>query len=304
MPKVIEHIAYSKIVIADLSEKKPNVLYELGLSRVFHKDSTIVICNQNKTPLADIPADIVGTNIIFYDTTDTTVFGTARKKLTATIKALHTGDINPSPNHVYQFTNIPGDHLMEVLTTKTTHSSGQSDQQLAILQSTITDFETIPSSVLQYRDKDKPVQEIRPQSDPTDEEDFWQLFLEYSKNDSSQYSGSKLVDTLREHAKKNDSKAFKEFYFKAVTSNTPTADDIRHVLRIFDDGFNNPDAERTVLVGALLLYPSELDFETRYRKVTALFPKTRNRRSALEDKDTIQNDLVQTDGGKFSPNKI
>ena len=59
---VINNIADSDLVIADLSDKNWNVAYELGLRHVMRKYGTILICN-DKT---ELPYDINQLNIIIY----------------------------------------------------------------------------------------------------------------------------------------------------------------------------------------------------------------------------------------------
>jgi hypothetical protein len=62
MSKVLALIDQSVAVIADLSEGKPNVLYEVGYAHALHKP-TIHICS---TPLGELPFDVSHWNTLTY----------------------------------------------------------------------------------------------------------------------------------------------------------------------------------------------------------------------------------------------
>ncbi len=62
MTNVIDDLANSEIVIADLSGNNWNVAYELGMRHVMHKRGTILICD-DKT---ELPFDIKSLNIFIY----------------------------------------------------------------------------------------------------------------------------------------------------------------------------------------------------------------------------------------------
>lgn len=61
---IVEQIAKSRLIIANISSRNPNVMYELGISHALGK-SVILISNARD---ADVPFDLRHTRIIFYNT--------------------------------------------------------------------------------------------------------------------------------------------------------------------------------------------------------------------------------------------
>ncbi len=62
---ICQPIRSARFVIAELSKRNPNVLYELGLSHAFEKDVIIITKNVN-----NIPFDLRNQNVIVYETLD------------------------------------------------------------------------------------------------------------------------------------------------------------------------------------------------------------------------------------------
>ena len=46
MRNIVNHVSHCDVIIADLTNKNANVFYELGMSHVLHKGSTVLICEQ------------------------------------------------------------------------------------------------------------------------------------------------------------------------------------------------------------------------------------------------------------------
>lgn len=61
---IFESIRSSKVVIADITEKNPNVYYELGLAHAMNK--TVVLISQN---VSDLPFDIQQHRVLEYSNT-------------------------------------------------------------------------------------------------------------------------------------------------------------------------------------------------------------------------------------------
>lgn len=62
-PTILRHIIRSRFLIANITGRNPNVMYELGLAHAFGKPTIII--SQNFT---DIPFDLNNKRIIIYDT--------------------------------------------------------------------------------------------------------------------------------------------------------------------------------------------------------------------------------------------
>ena len=65
--RIVKGIISSHFVIVDLSEKNPNVFYELGLSHALKDNSNVILIAQN---IEDVPFDIRHLRIILYDMGD------------------------------------------------------------------------------------------------------------------------------------------------------------------------------------------------------------------------------------------
>lgn len=76
----------AKVIIAELTTRNPNVMYELGLSHALNKP--VVMISQSTD---DIPFDLRSLRCILYDTTDPDWADSLRLKLTEFIRAVLSG---------------------------------------------------------------------------------------------------------------------------------------------------------------------------------------------------------------------
>lgn len=63
LPHIIKKIIQSRVVIANITGRNPNVFYELGIAHALNKPTIIISKNES-----DIPFDIKSQRIIFYKT--------------------------------------------------------------------------------------------------------------------------------------------------------------------------------------------------------------------------------------------
>lgn len=67
--KIIEQIwdglKRAKVLVAELTDRNPNVLYELGLAHALHKPVVLISSNE-----ADVPFDVRHVRVIYYDVND------------------------------------------------------------------------------------------------------------------------------------------------------------------------------------------------------------------------------------------
>ena len=63
---IIQGLAESWVVIADITPANPNVFYELGYSHALNKP-TVLLANRDETDR--LPFDLSGFRVIFYDNT-------------------------------------------------------------------------------------------------------------------------------------------------------------------------------------------------------------------------------------------
>lgn len=95
--EIVEHIVYSDIVIADISEPSPNVFYELGVSHAVGNKTIAII---RKDRISDIPFDIKWLRTTPY-TIDEMGLGYLRMSLERVGKALLQGRVE-RPNNLVQ----------------------------------------------------------------------------------------------------------------------------------------------------------------------------------------------------------
>ena len=84
--QVIEHIVDDPLVIADLTERNPNVFYELAIRHAIRKPLVQIIKTGEQ-----IPFDVAGTRTIFVDHRDLDSVEEARREIKAQVEALEKG---------------------------------------------------------------------------------------------------------------------------------------------------------------------------------------------------------------------
>lgn len=63
---IIQGLAESQVVIAEITPANPNVFYELGYSHALHKPTILLA---NRAELSELPFDLRGFRVVFYDDT-------------------------------------------------------------------------------------------------------------------------------------------------------------------------------------------------------------------------------------------
>jgi len=86
--QVIQHIANDDLVIADLTERNPNVFYELAVRHAIRKPLVQIIKKGEQ-----IPFDVAGTRTIYVDHTDLDSVEAAKVDIISQIKAMETGGV-------------------------------------------------------------------------------------------------------------------------------------------------------------------------------------------------------------------
>lgn len=85
--QVIEHVIEAPLVIADLTDRNPNVFYELAIRHAVKKP-LIQLINRKE----QIPFDVASTRIIKFDLTDPDSVERAKEEIANQIQSLHTDD--------------------------------------------------------------------------------------------------------------------------------------------------------------------------------------------------------------------
>jgi len=80
---IVDQIEASKLLVADLTGKNPNVNYELGIAHALSKP-VVIICQS----MDDVPFDLKHLRIIVYDTAEVNCFEKLKQNLISTINAV------------------------------------------------------------------------------------------------------------------------------------------------------------------------------------------------------------------------
>ena len=196
---VIEDLADSDIVVADLTNLNWNVAYELGMRHVMHKTGTVLICKKT-TPL---PFDVQSLNVFSYPDDWLDNMEEICEKLKKIIEGRLSGSTSSdSPVHdKYSF--LPEDVLRG--------RSGSADDELQEARERIAQLEKdlaaahgrIESMGLSLNSEHS-----------SDNTDFGRMFLEELEN--SVYSGSEAIAKLRELLDNEDKEGFLNFLGKVL----------------------------------------------------------------------------------------
>ncbi|MBN2881424.1 hypothetical protein JXM83_05225 [Candidatus Woesearchaeota archaeon] len=89
MEDIIKGIVSSEIIIADLTDKNPNVFYELGISHTIKENDNVILLSQR---IDDVPFDIRPYRILIYKPTITGAKA-LKKQLDKTLKEFRTKPI-------------------------------------------------------------------------------------------------------------------------------------------------------------------------------------------------------------------
>ena len=65
--RILDSIRKADLIIADVSERNPNVLYEAGFAEALRKPIILLVSEKSA---ARLPSDLVGLRFIFYHPTD------------------------------------------------------------------------------------------------------------------------------------------------------------------------------------------------------------------------------------------
>ena len=85
--QIIEHIVDAELVIADLTEKNPNVFYELAIRHAIRKPLVQMIRKGDV-----IPFDVAATRIIQFDLQNIDSVASAKEEITSQVKSLELGN--------------------------------------------------------------------------------------------------------------------------------------------------------------------------------------------------------------------
>src|SRR4051812_28804270 len=86
---VVERLATSALVIADMTDLNPNVFWELGVRHALNAVGTVTLLDENRTK--DIPFDLTPYRVIRY-TGELTGLGRLKERLTNFVTTIQNGD--------------------------------------------------------------------------------------------------------------------------------------------------------------------------------------------------------------------
>lgn len=281
---IVHHLTSSSVIIADLTNANANVHYELGIAHVFHKSSTVLICEKGTRPAFDLQS----LNIIQYST-NIDAMAASVEKIKAAIIQRRDG-LSSSDNIVHEFVTDLPTHLLDLLEM-------DEDQTQAQLKKTTMEYEALK----------RRLEAAGIQTDgPTGQQSIRSILT--ATKERLKYSGNALLNTLRNYAESNDLENFLDFLISAMELGTPTISEINSIVEICAK-LDNTSLLEDVLSASLILYPGDTELMTRLAKLYARRPATRSKamemvNSAIGLKRGPDGNYVSVDRSKLSHNDL
>ncbi len=281
---IVRHLTTSSVVVADLTNSNANVHYELGISHVFHKSSTVLICEKG----SKVAFDLQSLNIIQYST-NIDAMASSVEKIKAAIVQRRDG-VSSSDNIVHEFVTDLPTHLMDLLEM-------DEDETQAQLKKV-----TQENEALKRRLEAAGIQT----EGPTSQQSIRSILT--ATKERLKYSGSTLLTTLRKYAEEKDLDSFLDYLINAMELGTPTISDINSIVEICDN-LDNVSLLQDVLSASLILYPGDTELMTRLAKIYARRPATRSKamemvNSAIGLKRGPDGKYISVDRAKLSHNDL
>ena len=248
---VINHISSSAIVIVDLTGANANVYYEMGLAHVFHKNSTVLICEKGSNvrfDVSDVKRVEYATDIIGLERSIQAICDEILNRLNSSSKL---------DNRVHEFLPKLPTHLVDLM-------EETDDNSLRIRLEQVT------------MERDRLLTQLKSiglKSGGTREVKSVRSILERTKK-RMKYSGTSLIETLRDYANNDDLDSFLDHLIEAMEYGALTLGNINSIVEICSRVDNDALME-DVLTASLTLYPDDPELMTRLAKILARRPDTR-----------------------------
>ena len=252
---IVTHLATSDVLIADLTGQNANVYYELGVAHVFHKSSTVLICQKD----SPIPFDVQGLNVVLYST-DITEVSDSVTRITNAILSRLKGTAS-ADNTIHE--KIP--QLPVSLMAHIESDGGEQEETLRRL-----------SAENQRLRKQLEVAGIH--TDGKREARTPREILMSAKA-GLPYAGQIAINRFRELADENDLEGLFDYLAEVVDRGYLTRSEIHSVIEICENTNSDLLAEAAVEVFATL-YPDDTEIQTKLARQLARRPATREK--ALE----------------------
>ena len=247
---IVNHLATSSIIIADLTNSNANVHYELGIAHAFHKSSTVLICEKG----SKVAFDLQSLNVIQYST-NIDAMALSVEKIKAAIIQRRDG-LSSSDNIVHEYVPDLPAHLMDLL------EMDDNETQLQVKKL------TQENAALKRRLEAAGIQA----DGPTGHQSIRSILT--ATKERMKYSGTNMLNTLRKFADEKDLDSFLDYLISAMELGTPTLGEINSIVEICD-GLDNTPLIQDVLEASLLLYPGDPELMTKLAKLYARRPATR-----------------------------
>lgn len=281
---VVNHLATSSVVVADLTGGNANVHYELGIAHVFHKSATVLICEKG----SKLPFDLQSLNVIQYSTDIGGMAESVEKIRTAIVQ--RRDGLSATDNIVHEYIGDLPAHLMNMLEM----DEGETQTQLKKI--------TQEYEALKRRMEASGIHTEGPSSQKS-----IRSILTATK-ERLKYSGTALLNTLRHHADEKDLDSFLDVLISAMELGTPTIGDINSIVEICTK-LDNASLLEDVLSASLILYPDDSELMTRLAKLYARRPNTRGKamemvNAAIGLKRGSDGQYVSVDRSKLNHNDL
>ena len=252
---IVHHLATSDVLIADLTGQNANVFYELGVAHVFHKSSTVLICQKD----SPIPFDVQGLNVVLYSTDITEVSDSVTRMTNAIVSRLK--GTASADNTIHE--KIP--QLPVSLMAHIESDGGEQEETLRRLsaenQRLRKQLEVAGIHVDGKREARTPREILM------------------SAKAGLPYAGEIALSRFRELSEDRDLEGFFDYLAEVVDRGYLTRNEIHSVIEICENTNSDLLVEAAVEVFATL-YPDDTEIQTKLARQLARRPATREK--ALE----------------------
>ncbi|MBQ8514240.1 MAG: hypothetical protein IJ496_02480 [Ruminococcus sp.] len=286
MKNVIQNIAESELVIADLSGLNWNVAYELGIRHTMNRNGTIIMCEreQGAEPSTKLPFDIYGMNILYYDKnwmqsySEDKIVEELKKRVTVCENS--TASTSDSPVHDV-YTELP-DSLLHI------RESDQDNKQAERIKQ-------LQEENVKLKDRIEKAGLDADESGQT--EDIRKIFAEAIEN--SVYYSDEAVKKLQEFALKGQKKEFADFLADVLEKGYLDETDCKIVYALCREKIGIPPLTKVFLECAIKLHPDSEELNVYFADELGRDYKTR------EQAFVIANEMigVSRKNGKYELTK-
>lgn len=286
MKKAISNLVECDVVIADISTKDVNIIYEIGLSNVFRKSGTVLVACEG----SDVLPEFVGADVIEYSMEKESV---CAERLAETIRQRMKGKAADNGVHA-TLTDLP-DSLGELLELDA-EELGEQIKKLS------EENEELKAKVEALDAKEGLIVSTQAEGTRSIRD------ILNSTKQRLQYSGAAAIQKLSELAESEEWEVFLDHLVDVMEIGAPSAADLNTIAQIAEQSGNRVLVQ-DVLEASLTLCPEDPTLISRLAKLYADQPANRDRaRGMIESAIGMTRDedgkITAVNRGKINHNSV